>query len=301
VCKRHHIIWLLFCSIAARSSGAQELEPRAYSPSPVGTNFLIASLNRSIGAVLFDPSLPYSDVNARLNATAVAYGRTFGLWEHAASAILALPYVRGNISGEVGDGQREIYRSGLADARLRLALNLIGGPALTPEQFTMRTPRTTFGASLTIIPPVGQYDATKLINIGANRWAFKPELGLSHPIGRWYLEAYAGVWLFTDNPEYYGGVRRQQDPIETLQGHVSYTIRPRLWLAFDATYYNGGRTTVNGTRKANLEANSRVGLTLSVPAGARQSVKLSWSDGTTTRIGGDFRTFGIAWQYTWFD
>ncbi len=120
-------------------------------------------------------------------------------------------------------------------------------------------------------------------------------------MGPWYLEGYLGVWLFTDNTEFYGGAHREQDPIGTFQAHVSYTMRPRLWLAFDATYYSGGRTDVDGVRKEDLQANSRVGLTLSVPAGGRQSLKFNWSKGATTRIGGDFMTFGMAWQCTWFD
>jgi hypothetical protein len=36
---------------------AQELEPRAYSPSPVGTTFLLGGFGRSEGGILFDPSL----------------------------------------------------------------------------------------------------------------------------------------------------------------------------------------------------------------------------------------------------
>jgi hypothetical protein len=299
--SRYRSAWLLTCLFVSCWSAAQELEPRAYSPNPVGSNFLVLDSARSTGSLLFDPSLPLSNVDAHLNRAVIAYGRTFGLADHVASALLSVPYVWGSISGNVGEGLHDIHRSGLADARLRLSVNLIGGPALTPAQFALRTPQTTVGASLTIVAPVGQYDSMKLINIGSNRWGFKPEIGISWPLSRWDLEAYAGVWLFTDNADYYGGVRREQDPIGTVQGHISYTLRPRLWLAFDTTYYTGGRTTVNAMRNADLQANSRVGLTLSVPAGTRQSVKFSWSDSATTRSGGSFRTFGIAWQYAWFD
>jgi hypothetical protein len=162
-----------------------------------------------------------------------------------------------------------------------------------------RRQTTTLGASLTVIPPIGQYDSAKLINIGANRWAFKPELGVSYPVGRWYLDGYAGVWLFTDNEEFFGGARREQDPIGALQLHASYTFRPRLWLAVDSTWYAGGQSTVDGVHNDDRQSNTRVGLTVSLPLGDRQSLKLSWSDGATTRIGGDFNTIGVAWQHTW--
>jgi hypothetical protein len=58
---------------------------------------------------------------------------------------------------------------------------------------------------------------------------------------------------------------------------------------------------VNGTRKADLQRNSRVGATLSLPVGRWQSIKLSGSTGATTRIGADFKTFAAVWQLTWFD
>lgn len=275
------------------------MEPRSYSPNPTGVQFLALAYGRSTGNVLTDPSLPITDIDARLNSGIVGYGRTFALFGRSAIATVGLPYVRGDISGNVGEDRREITRSGLADARLRVSTNLIGGPALTPQEFARRTPQTTLGMSLTVVPPAGQYNPDKLINIGANRWAFKPELGVSYPHDRWYFEAYAGVWLFTDNDEFFGGSRREQDPITSLQTHIVYTLRPRLWLAFDANYYRGGRTTVNGARNADLQGNSRVGLTASVPVGAEQSLKLTWTHGVSTRIGSDFTTVGAAWQYTW--
>jgi hypothetical protein len=275
------------------------MEPRSYSPSPTGLNFLVLAAGRSTGGVLFDASLPVTDAKANLNSLTAGYGRTFAIFGRAASGLLAVPYVWGTVSGNVGENSGEINRSGLADARLKLSINLIGAPAMNPAEFARRKPATTLGASLSIAPPVGQYDAEKLINIGSNRWAFKPELGISHPLGRWYLEGYAGVWLFAANTNYYGGVHRTQDPIAAYQAHVSYTLRPRAWLAFDATYYSGGRTTVGDTRNADLQANSRIGLTLSLPVGASQSVKFSGSSGATTRVGADFQTVGIAWQLAW--
>ena len=279
---------------------AQELEPRAYSPNPVGANFAVSGYGYTSGGVLFDPSLPFSDVEARLNNAVLGYGRTFGLFGRGATALLAVPYVWGDISGNVGEDRQAISRSGLADTRIKLSMNLFGNPALSLAEFVARKPGTTLGASLTIAAPTGEYDSTKLINIGSNRWAFKPEVGVSHPIGRWFLEASAGVWLFTANDDFLGGSKREQAPITAVQLHASYTFRPRLWLAADATYYEGGSTKVNGVDRSDLQANSRVGLTLALPMGKQQAIKLTWSEGATTRVGGDFTTYGIAWQYTWF-
>lgn len=294
-------IGLLACAGFACTAGAQELEPRAYSAAPVGANFLVLAYSRSDGGVLFDPSLPATDVTAKIESGALGYARTFGLAGRAASAAIALPYVDGDFSGNVGEQRQYVGRSGLADVRLRLAVNLLGGPALSPKEFAQRTPATTLGASLSVVAPTGEYDASKLINIGANRWAFKPEIGVSHPIGNWFVEGSAGVWLFTDNDEFNGNSRRQQDPLATFQLHAGYTFRPGLWLAGNATYYSGGRTSVDGAAKEDLQENSRYGVTLSVPIDRRWSTKFAWSNGFSTRIGGDFRTLSFAVQYLWFD
>jgi len=293
---------LLVCLGAGISgAAAQELEPRAYSPNPAGVNFLLVSWTHSTGDVLVDTSLPLSDVDARLDTGSLGYGRTFALFDRTASLTLVAPWVWGDLSGDVSEARREVSRSGVADPRLRFSINLVGGPAMAPAEFARRKPRTTLGASLVVVPPIGEYDPDKLVNIGSNRWSFKPELGVSQPIGRWYLEAYAGAWLFTDNDDFFGGSKREQDPIGSLQGHVSYTFRTHLWLAFDATYYRGGRTTLNGVRQEDLQSNTRIGLAFSVPLGSRQSLKFAWTEGATTRAGGDFRTVGVSWQCLWFD
>jgi len=292
---------LLGYLLCASGVGAQELEPRAYSPAPVGLNFVLFAGSRSEGEILPDPSVPIENIEATIDAGVGGYGRTFSLWGQSASFGLAVPYVLAEVSGDIGEVRQSVKREGMGDARLRLAMNLIGGPALTPKEFAQRTPKTTLGASIVVIAPTGEYLPDKLINIGTNRWAFKPELGLSVPYNRWLFDVYAGVWLFTDNDDFFGGVRRSQDPITTVQGHVSYTIRPRLWLAIDSTYYFGGQSTVNGVVKADRKENSRLGVTMSLPMGARQSLKMSWSEGASTRTGNDFSTWGIGWQYAWFD
>jgi hypothetical protein len=151
------------------------------------------------------------------------------------------------------------------------------------------------------VPPLGEYVPEHLINLGANRWSWKPEIGISYPTGHWTFEGYAGAWLFAVNDRFYpGSSTRRQDPIGGVQGHVSYTVRPRAWVAFDATWYSGGRTNVDGIDKGDLQRNTRLGATLSIPILRRQSLKVSYSAGATTRVGSDFKTIGVAWQLVTF-
>jgi hypothetical protein len=292
----------LCLALAAPEAGSQELEPRSYAASPVGLNLFIAGFARSSGEVLPDPSAPVEDVEAQIDAVVVGYARTFGLFGRSASVAAALPFASGEVSGLVGGTTRgRVERNGPGDTRVRFAVNLYGSPARTPQEFAREKPRATFGASLIVAAPSGQYDPDRLINLGTNRWAFKPEIGLSIPRGKWEFEGYAGVWLFTTNDDYFGGQRREQDPMVSLQAHVSYTFRPRLWLAFNSTWYEGGATTVDGVPRFDQKSNTRAGLTLSVPLTPHQSLKLAWSRGATTRIGSDFDTWGIFWTYAWAD
>jgi hypothetical protein len=157
------------------------------------------------------------------------------------------------------------------------------------------------GASLIVKAPVGEYDSSKLINIGTNRWSFKPEVGASYPVGRWYLEAYGGAWLSTTNHDFYGGQVKSQDPIGVAQVHIVRTIKPRLWAALDGTYYFGGSTTVGGVHNADRQENSRIGATLALPVAGRHSLKLAYAKGATARVGSRLDTYLLGWQYYWFD
>jgi len=284
----------------AGTAPAQQLEPRAYSPAPVGVNFFGMAYFYSSGGWALDPSVPITNVYARIQTAVPFYGHTFEFFGRLANAGVAVPFAHADMHGDVNDQARSIDRTGFGDPAFRFAVNLIGLPALTPKEFSERTPVTTLGLSLVVVAPFGQYDQSKLINLGSNRWVFKPELGLSHPLGRWDIELYAGAWLFTANEEYYGGTVRRQDPLVYAQAHVVYTFLPRLWLAMDYTYYEGGTSRVNGQYKNDRQDNSRTGVTLAVPVTRLQSVKMSWARGVTTRIGDSYDTIGVAWQYVWF-
>ena len=283
-------------------AGAQDLEPRAYTALPVGVNFVAVAAGRSSGAVVVDPSLPIEDVQASVGTLSVGYGRTITLLGRTALIVAALPYARVKASGRVGEAEASVSRSGLADPRVKLSINLIGGSPLNARDFARSAPRTVVGVSITMAPPLGQYYPDKLINLGANRWSFKPEMGVSHVAGKWTIEGYGGVLLFTTNDEFYTGSSvRTQRPVIALQGHVSYAISPRIWAAVNATFYTGGRTSIDGVEKADLQRNTRLGATLSLPIARQQSIKIATSTGATTRIGADFKTIVVAWQLTWFD
>jgi hypothetical protein len=288
---------LCLCAAAGIASG-QDLEPKAYSASPVGAAFLVLGWARSTGGVLTDPTLPLTDVDATVHGVPLAGGYSFGLFGKLALVTGALPFGWADVSGRVFEEARTVTRTGLTDARVKFSVNLVGNPAMRARAFAKAPRRTIVGTSLTVTAPTGQYDGTKLINLGTNRWAFKPEVGVSVPAGRWDLDAYAGVWLFAANDDFFtGGLTRTQSRVVALQSHVSYTIKPRLWAAFDATWYQGGSTSVEGGAPTTDMNNSRLGATLSLPVGRSMSFKVAYSGGISVRTGSNFRTISVGWQF----
>jgi hypothetical protein len=283
----------------APGAGAQSMEPLSYSNAPVGLNFLIVGATHQWGSVLVDPTLPVKDVKAAVDTATFAYMRVFDFWGQSGTLAMVVPNAWLSASGEVFDQARNISRQGLADLTMRLSVNLIGAPALSLPEFASYRQDTIVGVTLLVTAPAGQYDPTKPINIGANRWSFKPELGLSKALGPWTLEAAGGVTLFTDNDQFFGNGVRQQDPLYSIQGHAIYNFDPRLWAALDATYYAGGATTLNGIAGHDRQNNSRWGTTLAYSLDRQNSIKGYYSSGVSARTGTNFQVVGIAWQYRW--
>jgi hypothetical protein len=287
------VAWLGTCAFGS----AQELEPRAYSPSPIGTTFVLGGFGRSQGPILLDPSLDVDNVEGDLWIATVGVGHIFGVAGRQARVLGVVPVAWGDVQGVVsGSPERQALR-GLADPRVKFTIGLHGALALTAEEFARMPRQVVVGASVTVVPPLGQYESTRLVNLGYNRWAFKPELGLSHQIGRWTFDGYAGAWLFTANHAYYPRTAtREQDPVWTMQTHVSYGLPRRMWIAFNGTWFAGGQTSVDDVASPDLQRNARLGATFSVPIGARQSLKFVYSTGATTRRGSAFNTFNVTWQ-----
>jgi hypothetical protein len=139
----------------------------------------------------------------------------------------------------------------------------------------------------------------KVINLSNNRWSFKPELGISKALGPWTLELQPGLFLFTDNADFFFGRTLSQAPIYAVQGHILYNFQSGVWVSLDGTFFTGGRTTINAVESNNEQTSTRAGVTLALPVDRHNSLKLYASTGITTRTGSEFKTMGIAWQYRW--
>jgi hypothetical protein len=295
------LIWLA-CLVMwlALHATAQDLTPRAYVITPVRSNAAIFSYAYNRGEVLLDPTVPIEDLNARLHVPILGFYHSFNFFSRSANVAVAVPYGYGSFRGRVLGDDASITRSGLADSRIRVSVNLLGGPAMTVPEFIKHRERLVIGTSVTVVVPVGQYDPARLINPGANRWAAKPEIGVSRRMGRWALEGYAGMWMFDTNSKFYPGTRvREQKVMPSLEFHLDYYLRPRMWISFDSNFWGRGSTVLNGIENSDGARNSRVGGTFALPVTRRHSLKFSASRGAVVRVGGNFSTVAVGWQYSW--
>lgn len=301
--KYRYSFLISFCLLLSLEKGrAQDLDPRAYVRIPVGVTILGLGFGYAYGGVVTDPTIQIKDVHATIESLSFGAAHTFGLFRKTAQVSATIPYAWAAVSGMVLENAQRITRTGFGDMSLRFSILMLGAPASSPAQLVKSPRRTILGASLSIVAPTGQYLNGKLINLGTNRWSFKPELALSQPIAnRWLFDIYAGVWLFTTNYSFYpGSSSRTQDPLGTFQAHISYNITPRLWAALNFTYYTGGESSVDGVGKDDREENSRIGGTVVLPIGKRHTVKIAYSTGAIIRFGANFSTVSIAWQSIFF-
>jgi hypothetical protein len=285
---------------------SQDLTPRAYVITPVHSNAIILTYSFYDGSILFNGALPITDSSGRINVPIFAYYHSLSFFGRSANLTASLPYGVGNFHGKLNTAETTVHRSGLLDSVFRFSVNLKGGQAMLPQEFKHWRQTTIIGVSLRIVAPTGQYGTSKLINFGAHRWGLKPEVGVSHRWGNWTLDGYGAVWFFTPNPSYLSHVfspstnTLTETPVGALEGHLSYEVKPRFWFSLDGNFWFGGRTSINGKENLNtLQRNSRLGATASLPISKHQSLKLSYSDGTIVRYGGNFHNVSVAWQYSW--
>ena len=294
-----------FCSATVAGTAlAQDVEPRALSPAPVGTNAVGAALSGSFGNVLLDKTLPVEDLDGTIFSLVPSYTRYFGTFGLTTRLTAVVPFVTGSWDAVVKTEpitpvDTTIHRTGVGDAVLNATVFLVGAPAMTRQEFRDYRAKTVFGFNLRLKVPIGQYDPSKLVNLGSNRWQVAPALALSHWIGNLSLEAYAIAWLFSDNDALLGDNVLSQAPLYAFQFNVGYNFKRNLWLSAGVRQTDGGRTTLNGVQRDDPTKNTRIGIVLGLPIATGHTLKLVGTTGIRSTAGTDFDTVVVQWVYIW--
>jgi hypothetical protein len=286
------LVLLTLLLVAAAAARAQDIEPRAYSNAPIGVNFLGGGYAFTQGSLPTNPSLPLTRSHLTTSSALLGYGHVFDLWGQSAKVNVVAPYSW--LSGNAVFAGQPVQRSvnGLIDTSVKGSVNFYGAPAMDLQEFRNYKQDLILGASLTVTMPTGQYDSSRLVNLGTNRWSIRPELGASKTFGPLTVELSAG-------PTFLNGHTRSQDPIVSGQAHAIYDFGSGLWGSLDGQYWTGGSTAVDGTGNQDLQRNWRLGATFSLPLSRNYSLKLFGSTGVSTRTNNNYDLFGILVQYRW--
>jgi len=283
---------------------ALDFEPRQWSHLPVGTNFAGVGYAYTDADIAFDPVLKLEDVEMELQTWAGKYIRTFELFEKSARIDLTQGYQKGRWTGLLDGAPASTSRSGWTDTFLRLAVNLYGALPLRRKEFVAYRSgvkdETIVGMGLVVRLPTGEYMEDKLINLGQNRFAFRPQLGINHTRGKWTLEASGEVAFYTDNDEFFNGNKLEQKPLYIIHGHLIRTFRPGLWVSASVGYDYGGESKINGVEKDDNKQDVGWGLSFAWPISRNAGFKASYIGSRKLESTGlDSDTLAASLSFSW--
>lgn len=295
---------LLAAALACAAAGAahaQDLEPRRWSHQPVGTNVGGLSYAYTDGDLQFDPVLEISGATVESHTVVAGYSRWFAMGETTARFDAILPYGHSRWEGLLSGAPASVSREGFGDPWVRLSVNLVGAPAVDAQGYREyhagERVHTVAGVALGVKLPLGQYDKDRLLNIGANRFVFRPQAGVVHRRGPWSYELTGSAFLYTDNTDFFGGRTLSQDPMGALQGHVVRTFPNRMWASASAGYSWGGETRVDGVSKDDSRSYVLSALSVGMPVGDSQALKVVYTRGDTKQlVGVDANTLVVSWS-----
>lgn len=280
---------------------AQDIEPRRWTPLPVGMNVLGAGVIHTDGDIALDPVLELEDVTVDVKTAIVSFLHAFDLAGQSARFDVRLPYQDARWEGLLDGERASTERHGLADPRVRLSVNFVGAPALKGEEFqayrAAHPINTVVGAALAVRLPLGEYKQDKLLNLGENRFVFRPQLGFVHTRGHWSYELTGSVFLYTDNDDFFGNNKREQEPLYALQAHLIYSSPRHWWISIGAAHDRGGESSINGEKKDDKRRDLLYGISAGLAIGSRSSVKLAYV-GSRTRedVGKDTDSIALAYS-----
>ena len=292
------LAWVLLAVTVARG---QDLEPRRWTHMPVGMHVFGLGLVQADGDLALDPVLELTDTTIESRLQAASYVYAFGLLGKSARVDVQVPYQQARWSGKLSGSKARVRRSGFADPRIRFSINLVGAPALQGKQYMdyreQHPTNTVIGAGVAIRVPLGEYNDKKLLNIGQNRYSIRPQLGVLHTRGPWSYELTASTFLFTDNDDFFGDTKREQDPLHALQVHVVRTLSNGWWVSAGSAYGWSGRSKINGVDKDDRRGDLLSGASFGFPIASNQAVKFAYIRRRTQKdVGVDSDSVVAAWS-----
>jgi hypothetical protein len=295
-------VFLTLCGwiLPIEQASSQDLEPRRWTPLPVGTRIVGAAYAKTTGDIALDPLLLLEDGRTDIDTLVLSYTRFFALGKTLSrfDAIVPLRYASWN--GLLDGVPAQVSREGFVDPTFRFSINLLGAPVARPDpsrQPTTQRSNTVVGAAVSVSVPLGNYLDDKLLNLGQNRYVIRPQIGVVHTRGPWSYEMTGSTFISTDNDSFFDGKKREQEPIFAVQAHLIRVFQPGLWASLSAAYGWGGENTVDAVAKGDKRQYVLFAVAMGFPITRKQGVKLTYfTQRKHSDTGTDLDTLAIGWS-----
>jgi hypothetical protein len=291
----------IFCLfLSTEFAVAQQLEPRRWTHLPVGANFAGVGYAYTESEIFLDPALQIEDATGEIHTGVFSYLRALDVFGKSGRIDVTIPYSIGRWAGLLEGQPASTRRSGFNDPRMRFAVNVLGSPAQRGAEFRLFEVNTIVGVAMEITAPLGDYQKEKLINLGGNRWIFRPQIGVVHNWAKWAVEITGSAWFYTDNDEFGGDKTRDQDPLLAIQSHLIYTFRPGLWASLSAAYGGGAGSKIDAVQVDDHIGKALWAASFGFPIDRRQGIKIAYMHGQTTEnTGDDYDRIILAYSTMW--
>lgn len=270
----------------------------------MGSSFSAGAYSYTEADIFFDPTLNLENATMELNTWAAKYIYNFAFLDKSARIDITQAYQKGRWSGLQSGTPISTTRQGLADTVVRFAINLYGAPPLSGKKFAayraQAKTETIVGAGLVMRLPTGDYKDDKLINLGQNRYVFRPQIGIVHTQGKWTTEFTGEVAFATANDSFFNGNKLEQKPLFSTQAHLIRALSPGKWVSVSAGYNYGGENSVNGVDKNDRKQNIGWALSYSHPINRQAGIKIAYIGARTRESTGlDSDTWVIGGGFVW--
>ena len=277
-----NIIFASLIGIIPSVMSAADDGPRMYWNAPVGTNILQAYFWTASGnSISPENTQPQIDFDTDINIGVLGYNRIIDIAGH--SAIATAVITGGKVSGSVL-GKSLASSSGIGDLYLQGVVNLFGAPALSAEEFATYEQGTALSLLMGVTAPTGSYDGSQALNLGANRWNVRIGLPFMQTLGDWIpgkittFEVLPSVWFYGDNDDYTAlGLNLEQDPMYTLEAHLTQDITPSLFVSLDYFIQRIGDSSINGSTPSSANTSDSLGLTVGYMLNAQTQFQLRYA------------------------
>lgn len=279
---------------------SQDIEPRRWTPTPLGTHVIGVGYVYQFGDILFDPALQAEDVKLNMHAFAAVYVQPLKLGNKLGRLDVTLPYVTAQWEGLLSGVPTVKKRYGIADPRLRFSMNLIGPNAMNAQDMMVyykdNPKNTMLGVSLAVTFPLGIYDEERLLNIGQNRFVFRPQIGVVHNWGLWSFEFSSSVFIFTNNNQFFNNQTKEQKPVFATQTHLIKRFSNRMWASVSVAYGLGGESVVENNELGDQHGDLLYSASFGTQLSKTQGVKLVYMRWETLRdVGSKTNSIGLSW------